>query len=63
MKWHSKTCRMKFSSSQNHKVNDKSFMYNKIYRIKFIVITFILQSYILIVKKIYSTITLSYRLV
>jgi hypothetical protein len=48
----SKTCCIKFySSSPNHKVSGKSFMYNKVYHIKFIVITFVLQTYILIVTK------------
>jgi hypothetical protein len=58
-KWNSKTRRIKFyNSSPNHKVSGKSFMYNKVYCNKFIIITFILQIYILIViKKFHFTVS------
>jgi hypothetical protein len=46
MKWNWKNCRMKIlSSSWNHKVSATSFMYTKVYRIKYIAITFVLQTY------------------
>jgi hypothetical protein len=42
------TSRMKFqSSSLNGKVSGKSFVYNKVYYNKFIVIIFVIQLYIL----------------
>jgi hypothetical protein len=66
MKSNLKTYHMKFlSSSPNHKVSGKSFVHNNVYNNNFIVIIFILQSYKLIVEKMYSfyNIVWGYRLV
>jgi hypothetical protein len=51
MKFNSNPCRTKFySSSQNRKVSDKRIMYNKVYHIKFILVTLVVQIYILQLK-------------
>jgi hypothetical protein len=47
MKFNSKTCHMKFSSSSyNYKVSAKRFVHNKVYHNKCILIILVLQMYI-----------------